>query len=168
MMEWFNKYAPCFMFKPHPLGNGKQTICGGLTYILWKARIAEGKDRPQHLSQKEYNELGTTVILMIRTCRPIFGSGEDVVLDSGFCVAKGITYIESKGVYAKALINKWHYWLKVVPGDLIDTHFEDKKVSDIRIIETLTEDDKLFKLFCIKEPDYVMKIMASWMILDEL
>ena len=31
-----------------------------------------------------------------------------------------------------------------------------------------TEDNKLFKIFCIKDPDYVMKIMTSWMTLDEL
>ena len=31
-----------------------------------------------------------------------------------------------------------------------------------------TEDNKLFKTFCMKDPDYVMKIMVSWMTLDEL
>ena len=27
MMEWFKKYAPCFMFKPHLFSNERQTIC---------------------------------------------------------------------------------------------------------------------------------------------
>ena len=31
-----------------------------------------------------------------------------------------------------------------------------------------TEDNKLFKTFCMKDPDYVTKIMYSWMTLDEL
>ena len=37
---------------------------------------------------------------MLRMCRPIFGSGKDVVLDSRFCVAKIITELGAKGVYA--------------------------------------------------------------------
>ena len=36
------------------------------------------------------------------------------------------------------------------------------------MIEARTEDNNLFKIFCMKEPDYVMNIMASWMTLDEL
>ena len=61
MMEWFDKYAPGFMCvgrKPFPFGNKRHTICCGLTSILWRAQIVEGKDRPRPLSQKEYNELG--------------------------------------------------------------------------------------------------------------
>ena len=52
MIDWFNKYAPGFMCvgrKPHPFGNEGNTICCGLTYILWRSQIAEGKDRPQLL-----------------------------------------------------------------------------------------------------------------------
>ena len=41
--------------------------------------------------------------------RPIFISGKDVVLDSGFFVVKGITDIESKGVYAAVMIQKRCY-----------------------------------------------------------
>ena len=36
------------------------------------------------------------------------------------------------------------------------------------MIEAITQENKPFRIICIKEPDYVMKIMASWMILDEL
>ena len=49
MMEWFNKYAPVFMCvgrKPHPSGKEMHTICCGLTSILWRDQILEGKDRP--------------------------------------------------------------------------------------------------------------------------
>ena len=49
-----------------------------------------------------------------------------VVLDSGSCVAKFITELEAKVVYAADLIKKRRYWPKVVPGDIIDTHFEYK------------------------------------------
>ena len=36
------------------------------------------------------------------------------------------------------------------------------------MIESITENNKLIKVFCMKYPDYVMKIMASCMIFDEL
>ena len=71
---------------------------------------------------------------MLRMCRPIFGSGKAVILASGFCVAKGVTDFEAKCVYVAALIKKWHYWMKGVPGDFIDTHFEDKDVGDVGMI----------------------------------
>ena len=47
-------------------------------------------------------------------------------MDSVFCVEKGITELESKGVYAEGLIKGRRYWPKGVTGDLIDAHFEDK------------------------------------------
>ena len=40
----------------------------------------EGKYFPQLLGQKEYNDSGKTISLMLRMCRPIFQSGKAVVL----------------------------------------------------------------------------------------
>ena len=93
---------------------------------------------------------------MLRMCRPIFGSGKAVVLGSGFFVTKGIKHIKAKGVYAAALINKQRYCPKLVPGELIDTRFEDTEVGDVGMIEARTEDNNLFRTFCMIEPDYVM------------
>ena len=39
------------------------------------------------------------------------------------------------------------------------------------MLEAITEEGpegKVFKIFCFKEPYYVMKIMATWMTLEEL
>ena len=79
---------------------------------------------------------------MASMCRPIFGSGKNVVLDSVFCVAKGITELEAKGVYAEALIKKWRFRPKVFFGNIIDTYFEDKEVGDVGMIEARNEDNK--------------------------
>ena len=84
---------------------------------------------------------------MLRLCRSIFGSKKPVVLYSGFCVVKGITQIEAKGVYAAALIKKQRYCPKLIPGQFIDTHFEDKQVGNVLMIEAITEDNKLFEFF---------------------
>ena len=59
MMDWFNKYEPrfmCVLCKYHHFCNENQTICCGLTSILWRAQIAEGKYLPKQIGQKEYNE----------------------------------------------------------------------------------------------------------------
>ena len=45
--------------------------------------------------------------------------------------AKGITELKAKVVYALYLIKKRRYWPKGVPGDLIDTNFEDNEVGDV-------------------------------------
>ena len=36
------------------------------------------------------------------------------------------------------------------------------------MIEAITEDNMLLKIFFMKDPDYVMKIIVSWIALDEL
>ena len=36
------------------------------------------------------------------------------------------------------------------------------------MIQARTEDNKLFKIFWTEDPDYVMKIMVSYMTLDDL
>ena len=87
---------------------------------------------------------------MFSMCRPISGSGKAVVLESRFCVSKVITDLEEKGVYVAAMIKKRRSWLKGVPGELIDTHFEYKGVGDVGIMELRTEDNKFFKIFCMK------------------
>ena len=51
----------------------------------------EVKDRPQQAGEKEYYTLGEILSLMLRMCKPIFGTEKAVVLENGFCVAKGFT-----------------------------------------------------------------------------
>ena len=97
---------------------------------------------------------------MLRMCKPIFGSGKAVVLDSGLCVAKGIIDIESKCVYSGDLINKRHQCPKGFPGGLIDTHFKHKEVNGFDILEAQTQENRPFQIFCTKYLDHVMNIMA--------
>ena len=52
---WFNKYVPGFMCvgcKPHSFCNERHNICCGLTSILWRSQILEGKYRPGPFGQK--------------------------------------------------------------------------------------------------------------------
>ena len=66
------------------------------------------------------------VSLMLSMCILIFGTVKAVVLNSGFCVSKSITKLESKVVYVRAIIKRWSYWPKGVTADLIDNRFQYK------------------------------------------
>ena len=117
--------------------SGIQFFCA-LTSILWRAHIVEGKDRQTQLCKKKWEELEKTVGLMLRMCKIIFSTGKCVVLDSGFCVSKGITALLKFGVYAAALIKKNKYCTKGVPGDAIDQYFADKDVTYVYMLEAIT------------------------------
>ena len=86
-------------------------------------------------------------------------------------MSKGVTALLEFDVYAAALIKKRKYWPKGVPGDAIDEYFADKDVNPVDMLEAITEEvteGKAFNIFCFKDPEYVMKIMATWMTLEEL
>ena len=72
---------------------------------------------------------------MLRICETLYGTGKAVVIDSGFCVSRGIVELEQKGVYRESLINKKHYFPNGVPGAAIDAHFEDKDVNHCEMLE---------------------------------
>ena len=93
MMKWINRYTcPGFMFvprKPWPFGNEFHTIACSETGILYAMEIVEGKDKPPEV-KKEFAEFGKTTLLMLRLTRSLWGTGKVVVLDSRFCVLRGI------------------------------------------------------------------------------
>ena len=101
----------------------------------------------------------------------MFSTGKCVVLESGFCLSKGITALLEFGVYASALTRKRKYRPKGITGDAIDEYFSDKDVNHVDMLEAITEEGpegKAFKIFCFKDLEYVMKIMATCMTLEDL
>ena len=118
--KWMQRYTcPGFVFcprKPRPFGNEYHTIACGESGILFFMEMVEGKDKPSHL-QQEHQDLGSTIGLMLRCTKPLHGTGKVVVLDSGFCVLKGVVELKKRGVFAAALIKKRRYWPKYVPGE---------------------------------------------------
>ena len=129
-----------------------------------------GECQSNSTQYKKWEEMRNTVVLMLRMCEPIFSTDKCVMLDSGFCVSMGITSLLEFGVYTSSLIKKRKYWPKGVPGYAIDKYFSNRDVTYVDMLEAITEEDtegKAFNFFS-KEPDYVMKIMATWMTLKEL
>ena len=57
---------------------------------MYWIELVEGKDAPPEWGPPAFAGHGKTVGLMLRMCQSIFSTGKLVVLDSGFCVLKGI------------------------------------------------------------------------------
>ena len=101
MSPWTNQFTcPAFVFcprKPHPKGNEYHTIADGQSGILYRLEMVEGKDEPKELAEtKKFKKFGKTPGLLLRLCETIFGSMRVVILDSGFCVLKGIIELKKK------------------------------------------------------------------------
>ena len=89
-----------------------------------------------------------------------FASGKYVVLDSGFCVLKVIVKLRRRGLFACSLIKKRRYWSTLVAGDAMQQYFEAKEVGDVDAVAG-TLDGIPYNIWCMKEPDYVMHMMAT-------
>lgn len=168
MSYWTNIYScPGFMFvprKPWPFGNEWHTICCANSGVMYAIELVEGKDRPREMGPSEFENLGgKTVGLLLRLTKQIWNLGKVVVLDSGFCVARALTQLSKKGVFATALIKKRRYWPKHVNGDMIKAHFANANVGDTDCYRiSLPDDNAILDIHCLKEPDYVMMLMATF------
>ncbi|KAL7578819.1 hypothetical protein ACA910_016040 [Epithemia clementina (nom. ined.)] len=165
MSVWTNKFTcPGFMFvprKPWPFGNEYHTVCCCTSGIMWGIELVEGRDRPRNLGAQEYDDLGSTVGLLLRMLTPIFYKGLLVILDSGFCVLKGIIELRKKGVFASALIKKRRYWPKYIRGEEIRAHFDGKDVGATDSWRGEL-DNTPFHIYAMKEPEYVMSLMSTY------
>ncbi|KAI2500665.1 Transposase IS4 [Fragilaria crotonensis] len=165
MSVWTNMWTcPGWVFvprKPHPKGNEYHSICCGLSGIMFAIELVQGKDRPSQIPNEKYSEHGKTTGLLMRLTESIHHSGRVVIMDSGFCVLKGLVQLASVGVYASAVIKKRRYWPKYIDGAAIDSHFDLKEIGTTDSLPG-TLDGINFKVFCMKEEDYVMKLMATY------
>ena len=165
MSIWTNKFTcPGFMFiprKPWPFGNEYHMVCCCSSGIMWGIDMVEGKDRPCDLGQQQFDDLGATVGFLLCLLLPIFNLGMMVILDSGFCVLKGIVELQKNGVYTSALIKKRRYWLKYICGEDIKSHFADKEVGVTDACAGKL-DGVPFHIYMMKEPDYIMSLMSTY------
>lgn len=95
----------------------------------------------------------------------LWHTGKVVILDSGFCVVKGLIELQKKGVFASALIKKRRYWPKYVDGNAIKAHFNDKEVGDTDALKC-SLDSLEYHVFAMKEPNYVSMLMSTYGTLD--
>ena len=125
MSIWFGRFTcPGWVFvprKPHPFGNEYHSICCGLSGIMCAIELVEGKDRPKELGKPDgYSKGGATVGLLLRLTKSLYHTGKCVILDSGFCVLKGLVELRKVGVFASAVTKKPRFWPKYANGQAID------------------------------------------------
>jgi hypothetical protein len=99
--------------------------------------------------------------LLLRITKKLWGTAKCIVLDSGFCVVKGIVELKKRGVFSAALIKKRRYWPKYVEGDKIKEHFQDKEIGAVDALRGEL-DEVPFHIFGMKEEDYVMMLMSTY------
>lgn len=171
MSVWTNRWTcPGWMFvprKPHPFGNEYHSICCGLSGIMYAIELVEGKDRPREVPPPKHSVHGKTTGLLLRLTDSIHHSGRVVIMDSGFCVLQSLLMLASRGVYASAVIKKRRFWPKHINGDEIDKHFEGKEVGSVDALPG-SMFHRRFHVFCMKEEDYVMKIMSTYGALKQI
>ena len=150
--------CPGFMFVPQktccPFGNEYHTVCCGNTGIMFAMEIVEGKDAPRsrQYQDQEFDDLGgKTVGLLLRLSKSIWGSARIIILDSGFCVLKGIIELRKKGLYASALIKKRRFWPKYIRSEEIKAHFESLECGFVNARQEKL-DNIPFQTYCMKEP----------------
>ena len=171
MSIWHSRWTcPGWVFcprKPHPFGNEYHSACCGMSGLMFSVELVEGKDHPVDLGPPEYEAgVGKTGGLLLRMLKSCFHTGRYVVLDSGFCVLKALVALHEKGIYAGALIKKRRYWPALVPGKAMDERFAGKSPGECEAI-TGTLNSSPYFIWGMKEPDYVMKIMATGGVLAE-
>ena len=163
MSTWVNKYTcPGWMFvprKPRPFGNEYHSICCGLSCIMFAIQLVEGKDRPKELPSPPKKK--KTENLLLELTKSIWTQGKIVVLDSGFCVLTALIALQKAGVFAHAVIKKRRFWPKYVPGDAIEDRMKEKEVGAVDSLKGEI-DGVPYNIFCMKEPDYVMKLMSTY------
>ena len=69
------------------------------------------------------------------------------------------------GLFGAAIINKLRYWPANIKGCAIDAHLALKDVVNVDAVKQV-EDGLAYHLFCMKEPDYVMKLMTIYVTLE--
>ena len=98
--------------------------------------------------------------LLLRMMKIYFATGRYVILDSDFCVLKGLIQLRKKGVFSCDVINKRTYWTSVVPGKKMEDHFGEVDVGGTYYIQG-TVYVVIYNLWGVKEPNYVMRMMAT-------
>lgn len=148
--------------KPHPFRNEYHTVCCGQTAILFALEMVEGKDAPaERTKDPNIAAHGRTGAMILRLSSSIWGTAKVLVLDSGFCVLKTLVALRQNGLFAAALINKWWYWPNYVPGVEIAKKMDGDAVGDVKTIQG-SLDGTPYSIFCMKEPEYIMKMMSTY------
>ena len=98
--------------------------------------------------------------LLLRMMKSYFSTGRYLILDSCFCVLKGLIQLSKKGFFFCAIINNRRYWPAMVPDKDMEDHFWGVEVEETDSIQG-TVDDVIYNIWRLKDSNYVMSVMAT-------
>ena len=128
---------------------------------MFVVEFVEGREHPLQAGILEFEDLGgKTVGLLLRMMKRYFATGRYVILDSGFCVLKGLIQLRKKGVSACDVIKKRIYCPSVVPDNDMEDHFGEVEVGGIDPIQG-TVDGIIYNSWGMKDPNYMTSMMAN-------
>jgi hypothetical protein len=113
-------FCPC---KQHPLGNEYHTAFCSLCNILFLIKMVKGKDAPPQVDVP-FSPYGKIVGFLLQMLKSYFYTENYVVLDSSFCVLKGIIKLWEMGLFACTLIKKRQSQPLGVPRDAMQVRFD--------------------------------------------
>lgn len=170
MSPWSNKFTcPGLIFcprKPHPKGNKYHLIACGLSQIIYQIDIREGKDHPKEV-KLTFSEFSLIVNLFLRLYIGIYGTDKTVILDSVFCILRGLIVFKKQGVFVSALIKKRKYWPKFIKGDNVNKYFEGNKIGEYDRLNGKLN-GVYFSLLVMKELEYNMMLISTYSFLQIL
>ena len=80
MLKWINEYTcPGFMYvprKPWKFGSEYHDAGCADSDIIWALDLREGKDCPQNLGPKEFNNIGKTTEILLQLTKPVWSTGK--------------------------------------------------------------------------------------------
>ena len=123
--------------------------------------MVEGKAHPRQAGLLEFEDLDrNTVVLLLRIMKSYFVTVRYVVLDSGFCVLKGLIQLRKKSFFVFDVIKKRRYWTYMVPGKDKEDYFGRMEVGKTEDIQGIVDGD-IYNVWSTKEPIYVTRMMAT-------
>ena len=168
MASFLSRWCPGFTKvtrKPRPFGNLLHCGADALTKILYILELQEGKDRPTHLPADEFHHLfpgeGHTGPLMMRLCKPLFGTGSVVIHDAGFCSIPALCQLKKRGVFASCLIKKKRYWPKFTKGGESEVHMEQCNIGDIDARQAQFAGEQ-YTIYLLKDSTYTLQLAANY------
>ena len=107
------------------------------------------------------SRIAKTAGLFLCAYTSLASSRKIVILDSGFCILKALLELRKIGFFASAVIKKRLYWPKHYLGDEIDRYIKRYEVGQYTSLRGKI-DDISYNIFYLKEPDYTMKLFATY------
>ena len=111
----------------------------GFSQIVWWENYAnQGKDKLKIIS------------LVLCMPKSIWYSSCIAIMDSNFCIFKGLIELGKHEVYGLVLIKKRQYWPRYIKGDELDRYFEEKQIGNTDCLPGRLVSVP-FYIFCMKE-----------------